>query len=132
MYIIIENIGSTIAKDIKITSNKPLKNSHGETFEDFKEIKSLPPKYDIKSYFDETYRYKEKNNDKFPDFEFTVEFTTIYNKRIKREFDSNLGFLNSVGFMGDEMKSVEMSLYDINKNMSKIYTQGIEIKNNDR
>ena len=58
MYIIIENIGSTIAKDIKITSNKPLKNSHGETFEDFKEIKSLPPKYDIKSYFDETYRYK--------------------------------------------------------------------------
>lgn len=120
MYIIIENIGSTIATDIKINTDKPLINSWGKTFDDFKEIDSLPPNYPIKTYFDETYSYKEKFNDEFPDFKFNIEFTNIYGKVIPRKYDSNLGFLNSVGFIGDEMKSVEMSLYDINENLNEI------------
>lgn len=120
MYIIIENVGSTIATNIKINTNKPLENSRGKLFDDFKEIKSLPPNYHIKTYFDETYDYKEKFNNTFPDFKFNIEFTTIYGNAITREYDSNLGFLNSVGFLEDEMKSIEMSLYDINETLSKI------------
>lgn len=120
MYIVIENVGPTIATNIKINTDKPLINSQGKTFKDLKEIESLPPNYPIKTYFDETYSYKEKFNDEFPDFKFEIEFTNIYGKVIPRKYNSDLGFLNSVGFLEDEMKSTEMSLYDINENLSQI------------
>ena len=132
LYIIIENIGSTMATDIKIKTDKPLKNSMDLSFKDFDEIKFLPPNCTIKSYFDETFSYKKKFNNKFPDFKFNIEFKNIYGNTISRQYDSDLGFLNSVGFLGDEMKSVEMSLHDINENLDKINKNGICLNNNEK
>lgn len=71
MYIVIENVGPTIATNIKINTDKPLINSQGKTFKDLKEIESLPPNYPIKTYFDETYSYKEK---------FMMNFLTLNSK----------------------------------------------------
>lgn len=130
LYIIIENIGPTMATDIKIKTDKTLKNSSDLIFNDFNEIKFLPPNYTIKSYFDETYSYKERFNNEFPDFKFVIEFKNIYGKTISRQYDSDLGFLNSVGFLEDEMKSVEMSLHDINENLLKINQNGVRLYNN--
>ena len=52
IYLIIENIGNTIAKNVKLSYEPELINSHGQTFENLKQICFLPPNYQIKTFFD--------------------------------------------------------------------------------
>ena len=48
IYLIIENIGNTVAKDVSIEFKPELKNSHNNSYEHLKEFSFLPPNYKIK------------------------------------------------------------------------------------
>ena len=126
MYLVVENVGKTIAEDVKIKFEPELKNSKGEEYNELKEISYLPPNYKIKTFFDMTHRYYGKYQ-KYPNVKFFISYKNIYNKPITREYESDLHYLNDVGFLGSESETVEMSLYKIkeefqqtNKKLDKI------------
>lgn len=118
MYLIVENIGNTIAKDISIEIDPELKDSDNEKYEHLKEISFLPPNYQIKTFFDMKFHYFNEYGD-LPKFRFTITFTNIYNNRIKREYISDLTYLKSVSYLMSESDSIEMSLTKINKEFKK-------------
>lgn len=60
MYLIVENIGNTVAKDISIEVEPELKDSHNKDYEHLKEISFLPPNYQIKAFFDMGFNYLKK------------------------------------------------------------------------
>lgn len=72
----------------------------------------MPPNYKIKTFFDMTLSYYGKYH-KYPNVKFFITYKNIYNKPIKREYESNLHYLNNVDFLGSESETVEMSLYKI-------------------
>lgn len=118
MYLVIENVGKTIAKDVKIKFEPELKNSHGNEYSELKEISYLPPNYKIKTFFDMTHSYYGKYKE-YPHVKFFINYTNIYNKSIVREYESDLHYLNDVGFLGSESETVEMSLYKIKEEFQK-------------
>lgn len=59
---------------------------------------------------------------------FTVSFENIYNKKIKREYLSDLSYLENKGnYTLSESQTIEMSLYNMNKHLEKI-KESIKIK----
>lgn len=119
MYLVVENVGKTIAEDVKIKFEPELKNSDGEEYNELKEISYLPPNYKIKTFFDMTHRYYGKYH-KYPKVKFFISYKNIYNKPITREYESDLHYLNNVGFLGSESETVEMSLYEIKEEFQQI------------
>ena len=59
-------------------------------------------------------KYKE-----YPHVKFFINYTNIYNKSILREYESDLHYLNDVGFLGSESETVEMSYIKLKKNFKK-------------
>lgn len=118
MYLVIENVGKTIAKDLKIKYEPELKNSKGEKYNELKEISYLPPNYKIKTFFDMTHNYYGKYQE-YPNVKFFISYKNIYNIQITREYESDLNYLNDVGFLGSESETVEMSLYKIKEEFQK-------------
>lgn len=119
IYLIIENIGKTVAKDVKISSVPKLeKSNNGISFDSLNEISFLPPNYQIKTYFDESKSYKN-NFGEFPNFTFSISFKNIYEEFIEREYVTNLNYLEDVIFLTSESDTVERSLYKIRKNLEK-------------
>jgi hypothetical protein len=64
IYLIVRNAGKSVAKDVKLEFQPPLKNSKGEAINDIPFIKegigSIPPEYEIKTFFDSAISYFEK------------------------------------------------------------------------
>ena len=118
MYLVIENVGKTIAEDVKIKFEPKLKNSDGEEYNELKEISYLPPNYKIKTFFDMTHSYYTKY-DEYPNVKFFIKYKNIYNKPITREYESDLHYLNDVSFLGSESETAEMSLYNIKEEFHK-------------
>lgn len=119
LYLIIENIGKTVAKDIKISSIPKLENSRNCSFDKLKEISFLPPNYQIDSFFDTSKLYREKFN-KLPNFTFLISYRNIYGDSIEREYVVNLNYLDNSYYLLSEADTVEMSLYKIGKNLDKL------------
>lgn len=82
MYLIVENIGNTVAKDISIEVEPKLKDSHNKDYEHLKEISFLPPNYQIKAFFDMGFNYLKKEDNPVK-YKFIITFTNIYNDKIK-------------------------------------------------
>ena len=65
IYLIVRNAGKRVAKDVKLEFQPPLKNSNGEVINDMPLIKdgirSIPPEYEIKTFFDSAISYFKKN-----------------------------------------------------------------------
>ena len=65
IYLIVRNAGKSVAKDVKLEFQPPLKNSNGEAINDIPFIKdgigSIPPEYEIKTFFDTAISYFENN-----------------------------------------------------------------------
>ena len=59
-------------------------------------------------------KYKEH-----PKVKFFIKYKNIYNKPITREYESDLHYLNDVGFLGSESETAEMSLYKIKEEFHK-------------
>lgn len=112
MYLIVENIGNTVAKDISIEVEPELKDSHNKDYENLKEISFLPPNYQIKAFFDMRFNYLKKEDNPVK-YKFSITFTNIYNDKIKREYISDLSYIKSVSYLTSESDSVEMSLTKI-------------------
>lgn len=112
MYLIVENIGNTVAKDISIEVEPELKDSHNKDYENLKEISFLPPNYQIKAFFDMGFNYLKKKDNPVK-YKFSITFTNIYNDKIKREYISDLSYIKSVSYLTSESDSVEMSLTKI-------------------
>ena len=115
IYLIIENIGNTIAKNVKLSYEPELINSHGQTFENLKQINFLPPNYQIKTFFDMMNQYYGKYGED-PKLKVILSFENIYGEIVKREYKLDLDYLKSIRPLKSEMDSVEMSLH-------KIYTE---------
>ena len=103
MYLIVENMGNTVAKDISIEVEPELKDSHNKNYEPLKKISFLPPNYQIKAFFDMGFDY--------------LKFTNIYNDKIRREYISDLSYIKSVSYLTSESDSVEMSLNKIKEEL---------------
>ena len=120
IYLIVENIGKTIAKNVKIKSEPLLKDSSGEIDTNFKDISFLPPNYPMKTFFDLTYGYKEEYQ-KCPKTTFSVSFENIYNETIERKYVSDLSYLENKGnYALSESQTIERSLYNMNKHLKEI------------
>ena len=115
IYLIIENIGNTIAKNVNLSYEPELINSHGQTFENLKQINFLPPNYQIKTFFDMMNQYYGKYGED-PKLKVILSFENIYGEIVKREYKLDLDYLKSIRPLKSEMDSVEMSLH-------KIYTE---------
>ena len=118
MYLVIENVGKSIAEDVKIKFEPELKNSKGKKYNELKEISYLPPNYKIKTFFDMIHNYYGKYPE-YPNVKFFISYKNIYNKQITREYESNLNYLNDVGFLSSESETAEMSLYKIKEEFHK-------------
>lgn len=118
MYLVIENVGKTIAEDVKIKFEPELKNSEGKKYNELKEISYLPANYKIKTFFDMTHAYYGKYRG-YPNVKFFISYKNIYNKQITREYESDLNYLNDVDFLGSESETVEMSLHKIKEEFQK-------------
>jgi len=61
IYLIVRNAGKSVAKDVKLEFQPPLKNSNGEAINDIPFIKegigSIPPESEIKTFFDTAISY---------------------------------------------------------------------------
>ena len=61
IYLIVRNAGKSVAKDVKLEFQPPLKNSNGEAINNIPFIKdgigSIPPEYEIKTFFDTAISY---------------------------------------------------------------------------
>lgn len=112
MYLIVENIGNTVAKDISIEVEPKLKDSHNKDYEHLKEITFLPPHYQIKAFFDMGFNYLKKEDNPVK-YKFIITFTNIYNDKIRREYISDLSYIKSVSYLTSESDSIEMSLTKI-------------------
>jgi len=66
IYLVIKNVGKSVAKDVKLEFQPPLKNSKGEEINDIPLIKdgigSIPPGYEIRTFFDSGISYFNKSN----------------------------------------------------------------------
>lgn len=118
IYLIIENIGNTIAKNVKLSYEPELINSHGQTFENLKQICFLPPNYQIKTFFDMMKSYYGKYGVN-PNVNVKVSFENIYGETIQREYNSDLDYLRDMNVLTSEMDSAEMSLHKIYKEIEK-------------
>ena len=49
-YLVLENVGKSIAEEVKIKFEPELKNSKGEKYNELKKISYLPPNYKIKTF----------------------------------------------------------------------------------
>lgn len=116
MYLIVENIGNTVAKDIFIEVEPELKDSRNLKYEHLKEISFLPPNYQIKTFFDMGFHYL-KQEDNPVKYKFIITFTNIYNAIIRREYISDLSYIKSVSYLTSESDSVEMSLTKIKEEL---------------
>ena len=112
MYLIVENIGNTVAKNITIEVEPELKDSHNKDYEHLKKISFLPPNYQLKAFFDMGFNYLKKEDNPVK-YKFSITFTNIYNDKIKREYISDLSYIKSVSYLTSESDSVEMSLTKI-------------------
>ena len=119
MYLVIENVGSTIAKDVKIDYEPLLKNSRGQTFDYLKNISYLPPNYKIKTFFDMTRDYYNKYKD-YPQTKFDIEYINVYGDKVSRNYQTDQNYLKNHNFLFSESETVEMSLYKIRKDFDKI------------
>ena len=119
MYLVIENVGSTVAKNVKIKINPELKNSRGRKIDNLKELSYLPPNYKIKTFFDMTPSYYNKYKE-HPQNKFIIIYENIYGELVEREYESNLDYLSDVHFLTSESETVEMSLYKIRKEMTRL------------
>ena len=116
MYLIVENIGNTVAKDISIEVEPELKDSHNKNYEPLKKISFLPPNYQIKAFFDMGFDYLKKEDNPVK-YKFIITFTNIYNDKIRREYISDLSYIKSVSYLTSESDSVEMSLNKIKEEL---------------
>lgn len=116
MYLIIENIGNTLAKDISIEVEPELKDSQNKNYEYLKEISVLPPNYQIKTFFDMAFKYL-KQEDNPVKYKFIITFTNIYKDKIKREYISDLSYIKSVSHLTSESDTIEMSLTKIKEEL---------------
>ena len=115
IYLIVENTGNTVAKDVSIEFEPKLKDSHNNSYEFLKEFSFLPPNYKIKCFFDMGANYlNEKNPIKYT---FIITFTNIYNDKIKRKYINDLNHMKNLYYLGSESDSVEMSLTKIKKEL---------------
>ncbi|MBR0272153.1 MAG: hypothetical protein IJQ68_09255 [Methanobrevibacter sp.] len=118
IYLVIENVGNTIAKNVNISYEPELTNSNGFTFEKLKQIDFLPPNYQIKTFFDMMNTYYKKYGED-PKINVKISFENIYGDIVKREYKSDLDYLKSVRTLTSEKDSVETSLHNIYKEMEK-------------
>ncbi|MBQ9025551.1 MAG: hypothetical protein IJ104_04125 [Methanobrevibacter sp.] len=119
MYLVIENVGSTVAKDVKIKFEPELINSRGRESNTLKKISYLPPNYKIKSFFDMTHSYYSKYK-KHPQNKFIISYENIYGEIVEREYESDLNYLKDIHFLNSESETMEMSLYKIRKEITKL------------
>jgi len=65
IHLVIKNIGKSVAENVKLVFQPSLKNSNGELINDISFIKegigSMPPGYEIRTFFDSTFSYFNKN-----------------------------------------------------------------------
>jgi len=119
MYLVIENVGNTVAKNVKINMTPELKNSRGRGIDNLKEISYLPPNYKIKTFFDMTHSYRSKYKE-YPQNKFIITYENIYGELVEREYESNLDYLSDVHFLTSESETIEMSLYKIRKEITRL------------
>lgn len=125
MELVIKNIGKTIAKNVRLQFDPNLINSQEEKFDSLinEKIDSIPPGYEIRSFFDLSHSYFQK---KSSPLKYTVKIIYFGNKPEKEILSSyildlthleSLLFLESKG-MDELVKAVEQSA-SIQKNIEK-------------
>lgn len=118
MYFVIENVGKTIAKNIKIEFDPELTDSRDRKYNNLKEISYLPPNYKIKTFFDMTHAHHNKYQE-YPNTKFIISYENIYGEIIERNYESDLNYLKDIHFLDSESETAEMSLYKLRKEFHK-------------
>lgn len=118
IYLVIENVGNTIAKNIEISFETELKNSMEDTFDKLESIDFLPPHYEIKTFFDTTTAYNQKYKEE-PYMDVKISFENIYGERVIRKYKSDLEYLKNVRVLTSEKDSIEISLHKIYEELKK-------------
>lgn len=144
MYLIVENVGKGLAKDVSFDFEPSLVNSRGNKISELSLLKdgigSIPPNYKIRHFFDMSFNYFENN---LP-LKYRVK-TSYYGglKYEKRTTEHILdaGFYQMVSFLDkkglNELAKTVDNLNENNKKIAnnldeirKILDSGISIKNN--
>jgi len=126
IYFIIKNLGRTVAKDVRLEFDPLLRNSRGDLINNlhlFKDgIKSLPPGYEIRTFFDSGIRYFNVHN--LP-LKYTVKIT--YRGGIKDEERVTEQVLDLQPFKGLSYIH-KRDFNDLVKNIEKIVKNHSDIK----
>ncbi len=146
IYLVVENVGKGLAKDVKIEFRPELENTgQGKKINDTPMIKdgigSIPPNYKIRHFFDMSFAYYEK---KLP-LEYKVKISyngglTNIEKTTENVLD--LAFHQKISFLGKkgmnelvkEIETLNKNNANINENLRKLSDfigNGIWINNSD-
>ena len=144
IYLIVKNIGKTVAKNVKLEFEPKLKNSRGEDINNIPLIKegigSIPPGYEIKTFFDTTINYL--NNDEYPlNYVAKISYKSDIQDKIRNSEQTldlsvykGLSFIDEKGMheLVKEIEKLERNNEKISKYLEKIsdrLSHGIWIKN---
>lgn len=145
MYLVVENAGKGLAKDVSFDFEPSLVNSRGTKISELSLLKdgigSIPPKYQIRHFFDMSFSYFEKN------LPIKYKVKTSYYGGLKDEKRTSehildVGFYKMVSFLDKKgLNELAKTVDDLNKNNKKIADNldeireildgGISIKNNE-
>jgi len=99
MYLVVENTGKSLAKNVKINFNPDLINSRDNKYVNFKYFSYLPPNFKIKTVFDSTPRYLQHFGN-FLEYHIDVDYINIYGENCHEEYDCDLNYLNDLIWLG--------------------------------
>lgn len=146
IYLVIKNLGKSVAKNVKLEFQPPLKNSKGEKISDIPLIKagigSIPPGYEMRTFFDGVNSYFNKS-----DLPLTYKVKVSYSgglrsgtRNIELIMDlsafQNLGIREEKG-MHELVEKVEKLVEhngEIRQNLKKVannLADGVWLKNSD-
>lgn len=123
VQIIIENTGKTIAKNVSIISEPPIKNLANKEIDILKgyEIPSFPPNFKIENIFALTNNiiYENKNSK----FNITISYINIYQKEETESYILDLSYIKDLVIktnetnLKKELLNINHSLKDINNTL---------------
>ena len=146
IYLIVKNIGKSVANNVKLEFEPKLKTSRGENINDIPLIKngisSIPPSHEIKTIFDTTIDYI--NNDELPlNYSAKISYSGGIHDEVRLSEQildlsvyKGLSFIDKKGMheLVKEIESIGKNNKKISSFLEKIYTnlsKGIWIKNPD-
>jgi hypothetical protein len=124
IYLVVKNVGKSVAKNVKLEFEPPLKNSNVEKISDMHLIKegigSIPPGYEIRTFFDSAISYFNKS-----ELPLTYKVKISYSGGLRSDIRSAEQIMDLSAFKGLSFLD-EKGMHELVKEVEKL------VKHNDK